>query len=236
MKIGIFTDVHNNLIALETVIQKLSDLNCDAFICAGDIIGIGPYPNETVNLIRQLKNLTLVKGNHDHYLSQNLNNIKMDEEEKKHHIWEHALLSNTNKDFINNLPYETTLKIDIISIRVLHYSMNNNNEYINFKSNPTLEDLNEIFKNYNEDIIIYGHNHSSNIFLTNNKAYINVGSLGCPSNRKNIANAGILTIENNTYKFEKIEITYDSEKVVSKIKELNYPSSNDILKIFFNIK
>ncbi|MDE5766402.1 MAG: metallophosphoesterase family protein, partial [Clostridia bacterium] len=44
MKIGIITDVHSNVIALDKVIQMFNAEKCDKIICCGDIIGIGPYP------------------------------------------------------------------------------------------------------------------------------------------------------------------------------------------------
>ena len=47
MKLGIITDIHNNLIALNTVLEYFAQQNCDKIICCGDIIGIGPYPEES---------------------------------------------------------------------------------------------------------------------------------------------------------------------------------------------
>ena len=33
--------------------------------CLGDLVGYGPQPNECVELIRSLPNITCIKGNHD---------------------------------------------------------------------------------------------------------------------------------------------------------------------------
>lgn len=46
MKFGVITDIHNNYIALKTVVDKLNQFECDKIICCGDIIGIGPYPED----------------------------------------------------------------------------------------------------------------------------------------------------------------------------------------------
>lgn len=37
-----------NLTALHAVLRQLEQMNCDRIICCGDIIGIGPNPEETV--------------------------------------------------------------------------------------------------------------------------------------------------------------------------------------------
>ena len=46
MKLGIITDIHNNAVALEKVLDYLNNECCDRIICCGDIIGIGPYPEK----------------------------------------------------------------------------------------------------------------------------------------------------------------------------------------------
>ena len=68
MKLGIITDIHNNLTALKVVVEKLRQLQCNKIICCGDIIGIGPYPEETVQYIMKIPDLIAVRGNHEKYL------------------------------------------------------------------------------------------------------------------------------------------------------------------------
>ena len=47
MKYGIITDIHNNVTALRAVLKQLEQMNCDQIVCCGDMIGIGPDPEET---------------------------------------------------------------------------------------------------------------------------------------------------------------------------------------------
>ena len=68
MKIGIISDIHNNLEALKVVLNKFNEFKCEMVICAGDIIGLGPNPEEVVELIINQSNFYSVKGNHDRYL------------------------------------------------------------------------------------------------------------------------------------------------------------------------
>ena len=51
MKYGIITDVHSNPLALKTVLKKFEEVKVDKILCAGDMIGIGPEPEETVKIL-----------------------------------------------------------------------------------------------------------------------------------------------------------------------------------------
>ena len=46
MKIGVMTDIHNNIEALNAVLDKFFSLGIRKIICSGDIIGIGPKPDK----------------------------------------------------------------------------------------------------------------------------------------------------------------------------------------------
>ena len=72
MKYGIITDIHNNAVALRVVLKQLNRMGCDRIICCGDIIGIGPYPEETVRELVRIPGLMSVRGNHEGYLLEGM--------------------------------------------------------------------------------------------------------------------------------------------------------------------
>lgn len=238
MKIGIITDIHNNSVALESVLAEIEN-TCDCIICCGDIIGIGPYPEETVQRMIQIKNLIAVRGNHERYLLEGMpnkypNEERMGIEEMKHHKWEHKLLSKSSVEFLKSLPYSRALEIEGKRISVMHYAMNYENRYIKYKFNPSEEDLVDTFSSVDADIIIYGHEHNRNI-CKSEKLYINVGSLGCPAKDKNIARYGVLEITDGKVNIEAKELKYNSQSVVDKISEYNYPAADEIKAFFFGV-
>lgn len=239
MKIGIFTDVHSNVIALNSMLQLFEEKECDEIICCGDIIGIGPFPEETVQRIKSLANIKCVLGNHEQYL---INGIKkhypdgMDESEVKHHEWEHNLLSDDSKQYIKQLPYKLYLNRKKIKIAVVHYSINEKNRYINSKPDPNITDCEKMFSNINSDIILYGHDHRGSIVHGNDKIYINCGSLGCTSTCDGIAQGGILNIDSQKPTFEKVFAEYNLQKVLREIDSIKYPAYKDIKRIFYGVK
>ena len=52
MKIGIFSDIHGNLIALEKVLKDEKDL--EEYIILGDVVNYGPWSNECVQILETL--------------------------------------------------------------------------------------------------------------------------------------------------------------------------------------
>ena len=45
MRIGIISDVHGNLPALEAVLQDLKPKGLDALYCLGDLVGYAAFPS-----------------------------------------------------------------------------------------------------------------------------------------------------------------------------------------------
>lgn len=234
MKLGIITDVHSNVIALNKIIQKFNREKCDKIICCGDIIGIGPYPEQTVRYIMSLPNCICVRGNHDHYQFRGIPD-KITESEKLHHLWNQSQLSKASINFLKALPQKLDLNIDGHTISVLHYSVDSENRY-RFVKRPTKKDLEELFSEVDGEIICYGHDHKRLICQTINKWYLNVGSCGCPEDKKNIARGAILKIENEKINLECIDVVYNVTEIIKEIKSLNYPAADEILKYFYGVE
>lgn len=65
MKILIISDVHANLVALETVLKATQDIEFDDIWSLGDVVGYGPKPCECVDLVREIAPNVSIIGNHD---------------------------------------------------------------------------------------------------------------------------------------------------------------------------
>jgi len=237
-KIGIITDIHNNVIALDSMLKIFKNEKCDEIICCGDIIGIGPFPEETVIKVKSIKKLRCVLGNHETYL---LNGLKapypdcMVEEEAMHHLWEHSQLSEVSKEFIRQLPYKLYFEKDGFKIAVRHYCLDDNNQYINYIQKPTADDCDSMFADVNADIVIYGHNHETLVSKGKEKFYINCGSLGCPHKFEGLAKGGILSLQNRKFEYHSVSTTYDLQVVADKADDINYPAKDIIKHIFYGV-
>ena len=237
MVFGVITDIHNNVAALRAVLDRLQQVPCDRIICGGDIIGIGPSPEETVREMMHIPGLISVRGNHEKYLLEGMpaeypNEEDMSYGEMEHHKWEHRLLSAGSVAFLRSLPYRIDFACEGMTVSVMHSCMDREGHFSGSRRDPGSSDLQAMFAGVDSDIIVYGHDHARNI-CKSDKLYINVGSLGCPSRDRNIARAGVLKIEKGGAAIEPVDVPYDADGVVSQIKALDYPDTDNIVKYFY---
>jgi predicted phosphodiesterase len=64
MRLGILSDIHANLPALEAVLEAISAAGVDETWCLGDVVGYGAHPDECTSSVASNCELALV-GNHD---------------------------------------------------------------------------------------------------------------------------------------------------------------------------
>lgn len=236
MKIGLISDVHGNILALEKVLNRFEELDVEKILCTGDLIGIGPHSEDVVQLIKSKENIVCVRGNHEGYLLDGIPKVihgrPMDEVETAHHTWIHNGLSKDSIEFLNALPKVQNVDVLGKKIYMAHYPISKFGIYKKFIKLPTLEESRELFEDVDVDICIYGHTHVFSKNIDEKKLYLNLDALGCPQATEN-AMVGILDILDENVEYTRLSVPYDAEKVRDDIKRLKYPFYNGVLKIFY---
>jgi len=67
MRLGIISDIHGNLVALESVLAELDQMDVERLICLGDVVGYGPDARECMDLLLACNAITIA-GNHEEAL------------------------------------------------------------------------------------------------------------------------------------------------------------------------
>ena len=67
MKLALISDIHANRVAMEAVLADLKDRSVDRILCLGDVATLGPEPNATVDMLREM-GCPCIMGNHDSFL------------------------------------------------------------------------------------------------------------------------------------------------------------------------
>ncbi len=240
MRFGVISDVHGNIIALNEVLKEFEKRKVDKIICIGDIIGIGPRSEETVQKIIGFNDkLICVRGNHEGYLLDGIpdvvHNRPMREDEKEFHLWTQSTLSKTSKEFLSKLPFEQYVEIEGKKIYISHYPYEKNMIFKRHIFKPNIDECKELFSDIEADIYLFGHTHNKIYNEVEDKMYINPGALGCPCD-SNKADCGILEIDKSKIHYEQIGIEYDKNITINQIEELKYPCYKSILQDFFGKK
>ena len=108
MRILVLSDIHANLTALEAVLTAAGDV--DAVWSLGDLVGYGPDPNECIERLRSLPNLTAVMGNHDAAVVGQIELSAFNREARSSILWTKKNLKPENWQFLESLPEKVVVE------------------------------------------------------------------------------------------------------------------------------
>ena len=79
------------------------------FICLGDVVGYNANPKEVIDILRDLKPLAVIKGNHDEYVSQEEELIGFNLQAARAVQWTRSQLSADDRRWLATLPMTKNL-------------------------------------------------------------------------------------------------------------------------------
>lgn len=229
MKICLFSDIHGNHYALKQFIQKSSKLDIDLYIFCGDIFGYYYEQDKVISVLKHMKNLYCIKGNHD----QNYLNICLGLEDENKFIKKYGnsyrnilkKISDSNKAFLKNMLNSLELICEGKKIGAFHGSPTDGLSGRVYPDTVILES--DIYKNY--DYVILGHTHYRMVKYLDSTTIINPGSIG-QARDKNGFSFATLIIPGGEIKFH--EIQWDRSKLIKDI-EKNDKGNDKLIDILF---
>ncbi|MEG1528455.1 MAG: metallophosphoesterase family protein [Clostridia bacterium] len=231
-KIGIFSDTHGNLFALETMYNYFIDNGCEEIIHCGDMITMGAQSKECLDFFFSHP-ITMVRGNHDmDYVLNRVSRRGESQVSQEHKEFIFASLGETYKERIRQLPLVVYREFYKVKFAFMHYALSRDKQFTftPIYQQPTIEIFDDIFSGIDADCIFYGHKHEP-CDMQGVKRYIDVGSVGC---RKESDVSGIiLTVCPSGYKVERIYLPYPRQKVLQTMLDRNIPDSLHIFDYYF---
>jgi len=243
---AVISDIHSNLEALSVVLGDIEKRGIKKIYCLGDVVGYGPNPKECLDLIIEKTELCVL-GNHDYAVFYEPTNFNYGAEQASfwtREVLEKNETPDENRNkrwsFLGKLPLKHTLKIKLDSnttnIDFIHASPRKPvNEYIfpdDVYTNPLKVRL--LFERV-EHICFIGHTHLPGVFLNepdfylpdelgqvypilkDEKAIVNIGSVGQPRDKDN--RASYVYVKGDKVNFVRLE--YDIETTVKKIRAID---------------
>jgi predicted phosphodiesterase len=232
MRLGIFSDVHGNMEALDIVLNALKKEEVNLTICLGDLVGYGPDPNECVEKIMAASDIVLA-GNHD-YAAVNLESTEHFNESARTAIeWTSRVLTPESQEILSKLPLMETID----NILIVHATPEQPEQWHYISS---AEDAYRNLVNMSVPICFVGHSHVPMAFIQqteeqillqsaaevniqpDQKTIINVGSVGQPRDGDPRAAYGIYDMKENQFHLKRLD--YPIRKVQEKMQKENLPS------------
>jgi diadenosine tetraphosphatase ApaH/serine/threonine PP2A family protein phosphatase len=234
--VAIISDIHSNIEALEAVFADIDARGVKRIICLGDVVGYGPNPLECMDLVIRRCEFSLM-GNHDFAIFYEPANFNPAAENAS--FWTRSQFDadpdvtrrNNRWRYLGSMP--TRMANGRFSC--FHGSPRKPvNEYVfaaDIYSAPAK--MAAIFDRI-EHLCFVGHTHVPGVFvpdpdfyapeeldnrykITDERAMINVGSVGQPRDRNPNASYVILTDE----AVEFLRVPYEVSKTVEKIKAID---------------
>jgi len=233
MQIGIIADIHANLEAFNVVLEHLK--GADKIVCAGDIVGYGPDPNECVKIMRELK-IPSVAGNHEKAVLGGMDVTCFNRAAREAIAWTGEKLTSENLEYLKTLP----LTLQFEEFEIVHGSLRDPlEEYI-----TGIMDAIPTFEKMKKPLCFVGHSHVPLCVYEKNdgkfdgwhlqdgdhiklkkfkRAIVNVGGVGQPRDGDPRASYGIYNNESREVSIYRV--TYNIERVQEKMKKAGLPES-----------
>ena len=238
MRIGLITDIHANIAALEAVLGALDRAGVDQIVCLGDIVGYGADPEACCNRVRERAQLTLL-GNHDAGICGRIDPLYYHQSVRQVINWHRRAVSPENREWLRALPHEVV--DEVASAAYCHASPINPEafEYLTSSEGATLaarsrEDLRGV------RAVFFGHSHLPRCFQVDAdlrasciaiegvvqlqpgcQYFVSVPSVGQPRDFDCRAGGGIY--DTGIGAFEFVRVDYDFEAAADKIRAAHYP-------------
>ena len=231
MKLGVISDIHANLEALEAVVRTLKARGATRFACCGDVVGYGPDPNRCVEIIRGLS-CVCVAGNHDYGVAGKISLAEFNSTANRAALWTRPVLTEANRRWLESLP----LTVQEGSLFIVHSSPSAPDawEYV-----LTLREATGEMEHCRTGVCLVGHSHQplaverlpgkparlvrEDAFhiLPDARYFINAGSVGQP--RDGDPQACCMLYDDDEQTMMYLRVPYDIPAVQAKIRAAGLP-------------
>ena len=200
MRIAVFSDVHGNPYACETVLKSVMEDSCDGVVAAGDLCLGGSDPSACVEML-QGAGVLCVYGNTEVYI----NNPDQHPEDENHRAkwgkiqpavyWTHSKLSPDQLDWLNSLPFDYKFSLTqdpMDDLMVVHANPKDvdlmiypgvNEQQRLWKEVRQPDDDPDLITNLSDTLpntIAFGHFHYPSLRKWRDKLLVNVASCSMP--------------------------------------------------------
>jgi predicted phosphodiesterase len=182
VRLGLISDIHGNLVALEAVLAELERDEVERVVCLGDV-AVGPQPLETLRRVQALGS-AVVMGNWDEYLldAAPRGGGELAEILADMCAWTAEQLLPPDRAYVRS--FQPTVGMQLgggTSLLAFHGSPRSSEDQI-LATTPD-EELEAMLRGHEASLFAGGHTHFQLFRRHGEAAVVNVGSVGLPFRR-----------------------------------------------------
>jgi predicted phosphodiesterase len=235
MRVAVLTDIHANLPALKAVLGALKQEGYDTLIHLGDVIAVGPFPSECLDLLLNLHDARFIMGNHDGYFAEGIpESYAIGSVEYEHQYWTHGQIDPDLRKIVAEWRCHLRLDLDGVEVTFLHYPLDQSGlAFLPIATNLTPSALDELFLRTQSNLTpfnFYGHDHRFSD-VTGKSRYVNPGSLGCSVHP--VARYTIIQSQNGVCEIDHRAVDYDDQELFEAFESRRVPGRSTIYRGFF---
>ncbi len=170
MRLGLISDIHSNLVALEAVLAELDGI--DRLLCLGDVVDLGPQPAETVARLQHV-GAEMIRGNHDPLNAGDQVPFLQDIES-----WTREQLSPEQHALLRSTPRSIEIDEGGWTLLCTHGSPRSFHDGVT--AELAVDELERMVGGARFDVLATGHTHVQMSRRVAARTYVNIGSVGMP--------------------------------------------------------
>jgi predicted phosphodiesterase/predicted RNase H-like HicB family nuclease len=199
VKVGIVSDIHGDIVALDAALARLREMKCDPIICAGDLLDLEPFGEEVVQRIKAEK-IICIRGNHERWALERRRR-QPDLRRSAPSIVEAAdlftggtELSHDALVYLATLPSSWSAELAGVRVAMWHARPGSDMEGIRAEDiGPHLRRL--LLDSAGADVLIVGHTHDAFALVAGKGRIVNPGA--CCSKTLSFKQSGSLAVPDN---------------------------------------
>jgi putative phosphoesterase len=222
-RIALISDLHAHLVMLDAVLADIDTLGVDEIICLGDIVDLGPQPNEVIRRLKD-RNIASIEGNHDSLEDGSPVPFLQAIED-----WTRERLTPETSEWLAALPKTLRRDMDGFDMLAVHGSPRG---FENVGPDTSRAELDAMVAGHDFDVLVCGHTHVQLIRRLDERTVVNVGSAsmpyaqvfkGGPPRILPWAEYGVVTVADGRLQVELRQVAYDVQAAYQAILDSGMP-------------